>query len=127
MADASNTISALIAELQQLLEEERNILLSGSPGQITGVVARKLVVAEKIDTECQKSASAEVDAEALIALDRYNRGNSINMLGNDPPLEPNDRPVAPARMSSVLHVRWRRKRATDAEPARRRLSGRCCL
>jgi len=77
MADSSNTVSALIAELQQLLEEERSILLSGNPGQITGVVARKLVVAEKIDDECQKSGSAAASAEALIALDRYNRGNSI--------------------------------------------------
>jgi hypothetical protein len=127
MADSNNTVSALIAELQQLLEEERSILLSGSPGQITGVVARKLVVAEKIDTECQKSASAEADGEAFNRTGPLQPGQLDNMLGNDPPLEPNDRPVAPARMSSVLHVRWRRKRATDAEPARRRLSSRCCL
>ena len=77
MADSSNRVSALIAELQQLLEEERSILLSGRPKQITDIVTRKLMIAEKIETECQKSGSAAPSREALIALDRYNRGNSI--------------------------------------------------
>jgi flagellar biosynthesis/type III secretory pathway chaperone len=77
MAHSSSRVSALIAELQQLLEEERRILLSGSPKQITDVVARKLMIAEKIETECKKSGSATPSGEALIALDRYNRGNSI--------------------------------------------------
>jgi hypothetical protein len=77
MAHSSSRVSALIAELQQLLEEERGILLSGSPKQITDLVQRKLMIAEKIETECQKSGSAALSGKALIALVRYNRGNSI--------------------------------------------------
>lgn len=76
MSHLGNVVSALIAELQLLLEEERNILLSGSAERLTNVVARKLMVAEKLENEHQRSLSAP-SAEALIALDRYNRGNSI--------------------------------------------------
>ncbi len=77
MSHSTDQVSALIAELQQVLEVERSILLSGNPEQISGVVARKLFIAEKIEKECQKSGSAGPCAEALAALECYNRGNSI--------------------------------------------------
>ncbi len=77
MSHSSNRVSVLIAKLQLLLGEERNILLSGHPERLGNVVARKLMIAEKLEDECQKSVSAAPGAEELIALDRYNRGNSI--------------------------------------------------
>jgi flagellar biosynthesis/type III secretory pathway chaperone len=65
----------LLDELRDLLTEERRVLLSGKPDQITDVARRKLLLAERIDTACGSDIAPKT--KTLIWLDRYNRENSI--------------------------------------------------
>ena len=77
MTVSSDRLSTLLAELRQILEEERTILLSGSPERITGVVARKLTLAEAIERECAVPGAVAPSIETLSWLNRYNRENSV--------------------------------------------------
>ncbi|MBV8118482.1 MAG: hypothetical protein JO081_00905 [Alphaproteobacteria bacterium] len=77
MSNSSQPLLQLLAELRDLLEEERSVLLSGSPERISVVVARKLALAEMIERARQTSSATPPDLETLKALERYNRGNSI--------------------------------------------------
>jgi flagellar biosynthesis/type III secretory pathway chaperone len=77
MSNIARTLSDLLFELRAILEEERRILLSGSPARIAGVVERKLRLAEAIETACDLPDSAPPSVETVISLDRYNRGNSV--------------------------------------------------
>jgi flagellar biosynthesis/type III secretory pathway chaperone len=77
MMTTSDRMSTLLAELRQVLEEERAALLSGSPERLSKVVERKLAVAEMIETECTISTSVPPNVETLGWLDRYNQENSI--------------------------------------------------
>jgi flagellar biosynthesis/type III secretory pathway chaperone len=77
MPNSDVTLSALLSELRDLLEEERRILLSGRPAQIAGVVERKLELAEEIEAACTAPGAAPPDVETVVALDSYNRGNSV--------------------------------------------------
>jgi len=76
MTTRGDRLSVLLAELRQILEEERSILLSGNPERITGVVERKLLLAEMIDREAEIPGTAPPSVAILTWLDRYNRGNS---------------------------------------------------
>ena len=77
MSNPTDKLSHLLAELRCLLEEERTILLSGSPERIAGVVERKLAVAERIEGACNLPGAVAPSRETLIWLERYNRGNSV--------------------------------------------------
>ena len=77
MTTTSDRISTLLAELRQVLEEERAALLSGRPEPLSRVVERKLALAEMIETECAKPADVPPNVETLGWLERYNQENSI--------------------------------------------------
>ncbi|HEX3522202.1 MAG TPA: hypothetical protein VHT52_08960 [Stellaceae bacterium] len=77
MTTTSDRISTLLAELRQVLEEERAALLSGRPEPLSRVVERKLALAEMIETECANPADAPPNVETLGWLDRYNQENSV--------------------------------------------------
>jgi hypothetical protein len=77
MSNLAGTLSDLLSELREILEEERRILLSGSPALIAGVVERKLRLAEAIETACKVPGAVPPSVAAVISLDRYNRGNSV--------------------------------------------------
>ena len=77
MTTSTDRLSGLLAELRQILEEERSILLSGSPDRITGVVERKLALAEMIEQECEVPGTVPPCIETLSWLGRYNRENSV--------------------------------------------------
>src|ERR1700687_4636178 len=73
----SDRLSALLADLRQILETERPILLSGSPERIAGVVERKLALAELIESECAEPGTVPPSIDTLTWLDRFNRENSV--------------------------------------------------
>jgi len=77
MTASNDRLSALLAELRQLLEEERSALLSGVPARITAAAKHKLDLAEKIERECDAVAAAPANVGILTWLARYNRENSV--------------------------------------------------
>jgi flagellar biosynthesis/type III secretory pathway chaperone len=77
MTTPTDNLAVLLAELEQILEEERAILLSGNPQRITGVVQRKLVLAERIERLCEVPGTEPPSIDALMRLARYNRENSV--------------------------------------------------
>jgi flagellar biosynthesis/type III secretory pathway chaperone len=77
MSNLARTLSDLLSELREILEEERRILLSGGPARIAGVVERKLRLAEAIEAAYRVPGAIPPSVETVISLDRYNRGNSI--------------------------------------------------
>ena len=77
MSNLTGTLLDLLSELREILEEERRILLSGSPALIAGVVERKLRLAEAIESACMVPGAVRPGIETLISLNRYNRGNSV--------------------------------------------------
>jgi flagellar biosynthesis/type III secretory pathway chaperone len=77
MTTPSDRITTLMAELRQVLEEERGALLSGRPERLSRVVERKLALAEMIETECTNPATVLPNLETLGWLDRYNQENSF--------------------------------------------------
>jgi flagellar biosynthesis/type III secretory pathway chaperone len=77
MTSGENGLMPLIDRLRDLLEEERRALLTGTPELITEVVQRKLALAEAIEAASTEAGAARPPAEAVAALDRYNRENAI--------------------------------------------------
>jgi flagellar biosynthesis/type III secretory pathway chaperone len=77
MRDSSQQLAQLLAELRELLEHERSILLSGSPERIGGLVAHKSALADMIERTWQASTATPLELDTLKALQRYNRGNSV--------------------------------------------------
>jgi hypothetical protein len=77
MSNSGRPLSDLLSGLRELLEEERRILLSGSPVRIVGIAERKLRLAEQIETACNAPGAVPPDLAAIVFLDRYNRGNSV--------------------------------------------------
>jgi len=77
MTTPSDRLSVLLAELRQILKEERAILLSGSPQRIAGVVQRKLVLSEMIERQCAVPGTEPPSIDVLTRLARYNRQNSV--------------------------------------------------
>jgi flagellar biosynthesis/type III secretory pathway chaperone len=77
MAMSGDNLSLLLTELQQVLDEERAILLSGKPERMNAVVARKLVLAQQIEHACGIPGTLQPDAMTLARLSRNNRENSV--------------------------------------------------
>jgi flagellar biosynthesis/type III secretory pathway chaperone len=77
MTTSTDELSKLLAELREILEEERAILLSGSPERISGVAERKLLLADAIERKCNTPGTVPPNLETLAWLGHYNRGNSV--------------------------------------------------
>jgi flagellar biosynthesis/type III secretory pathway chaperone len=80
MADtmiSPDPLSDLLDELRQVLETERRALLGGRPEEISEVTRRKLDLAELIERESTAGLVPPAAEQALIALARYNRENSV--------------------------------------------------
>jgi hypothetical protein len=77
MMTLSDELLGLLAELREILEEERRVLLSGSPELISGLAERKLRLAEIIEKKSKMPEMALPNLETVTWLDRYNRGNSV--------------------------------------------------
>ena len=77
MTTSDNQLSDLLAELRQILEEERGVLLSGSPERISGMAEHKLLLADAIERKCNAPGTVAPNLETLAWLSRYNRGNSV--------------------------------------------------
>ena len=77
MSTSSNELLDLLAELREILEEERRILLSGNPERISSLAERKLLLAEMIEQKSTMPGMALPNQETMTRLDRYNRGNSV--------------------------------------------------
>jgi flagellar biosynthesis/type III secretory pathway chaperone len=71
------SLAAMLSELRQILEEERAILLSGNPEQITAVETRKLTLAGAIERQCAAPGTVLPSIDTLAWLARYNRENSV--------------------------------------------------
>jgi flagellar biosynthesis/type III secretory pathway chaperone len=77
MANAGETLAELLSELHATLEEERRVLLSGRPAPIAEIAERKLRLAERIEAASGLAGAGSPDAQTMVALDRYNRGNAV--------------------------------------------------
>jgi hypothetical protein len=77
MSNSDGRLSDLLSELRDLLQEERRILLSGSPARILGMAARKVRLAEQIEAACNLPGAVPPAVDTVLVLDRYNRGNSV--------------------------------------------------
>ena len=77
MAIPNKNLSALLAELKAVLEEEREVLLAGNPERINGTTQRKLVLAELIEAQAALPEAMLPSVETLAALARYNRQNAV--------------------------------------------------
>jgi hypothetical protein len=77
MTTPSEPLAGLMAELQALLEEERDVLLAGNPELITAVAQRKLILGDRIEKETAVPGAPLPSVEMLTALARYNRQNAV--------------------------------------------------
>jgi hypothetical protein len=77
MANSVEMLAELLSALRETLEEERRLLLSGSPALLAGNTEQKLRLAERIDAACRASDVVPPDIDTVLALDRYNRGNAV--------------------------------------------------
>jgi flagellar biosynthesis/type III secretory pathway chaperone len=77
MTTSTDGLSDLLADLRRILEEERRVLLSGSPERISGVAERKLLLAEMIERKYNMPEAVPPDLDTLTWLERYNRENSV--------------------------------------------------
>jgi flagellar biosynthesis/type III secretory pathway chaperone len=77
MSQSDRTLSELLSELREILEEERRILLSGNPARIAGILERKLRLAEVIETASKLPDAVPPGIETVVLLGRYNHGNSV--------------------------------------------------
>jgi len=93
MTPSTERLPVLLAELRQVLEEERSILLSGSPEGIAELVKRKLSLAEEID--CTQPRHAELAFP-------IQSGELCHLLGHPAAYDEGDRQAAPSRAAPVL-------------------------
>jgi flagellar biosynthesis/type III secretory pathway chaperone len=70
-------LAELLDELRDLLEEERRMLLSGTPEAINAIALRKTAVAEQIEAATLVPGAQQPDAGALTPLARYNQENGV--------------------------------------------------
>ena len=77
MDASTNPLSIRLAELADLLEQERAAFLSGSPERIAELARKKLALAEEIEREAAAPGAAAPSAEALARLARANRENGV--------------------------------------------------
>lgn len=77
MEAPTDRLCALVAELRDLLEEERAAFLAGSPERIAALAHRKLVLAEEIESEAALPGAVAPSAEALARIARANQENGV--------------------------------------------------
>ncbi|HJU19969.1 MAG TPA: hypothetical protein VJ770_26250 [Stellaceae bacterium] len=77
MNASTDRLSALLAELRELLDAERQAFLAGSPERIAALAQRKLALADAIEREAALAAAAPPRADTLLALARANRENGV--------------------------------------------------
>jgi flagellar biosynthesis/type III secretory pathway chaperone len=76
MTPSLDTLTGLLEELQRVLVEERQTLLSGNPERINAIAQCKLTLAEVIEEEAARPGAPSPSAATLAALARYNRQNA---------------------------------------------------
>ena len=77
MATPAEHLAELIEELQELLEEERRALLSGTAAVINTVTERKMQLADRIDQATTVPGTPRPNRDALLPIARYNQENAI--------------------------------------------------
>lgn len=70
-------LAAVLDELRRVLEDEREILLSGFPARLEEVIQHKHALADAIEDMTRPGTTLLLDLHQLQALARYNRENSI--------------------------------------------------
>lgn len=76
--DASgDRLSVLLGQLRDLLEQEREAFLAGSPERIAALAQRKLALADRIEKEAATPGAIAPSAASLAWLARYNRENGV--------------------------------------------------
>ncbi|MBV8778193.1 MAG: hypothetical protein JO032_07600 [Alphaproteobacteria bacterium] len=70
-------LDALIDQLREVLEEERQALLRGTPSAISAVTERKTRLAEEIEAATGIPGVPLPASTALSALARYNQENAV--------------------------------------------------
>jgi len=70
-------LSELIEELRDVLERERQALLSGSPEAIRTVTQHKMLVADLIDQATMAPGTPLPSPDELAPLARYNQENAV--------------------------------------------------
>jgi hypothetical protein len=77
MPEVPRPLASLLDELRQVLELERQTLVTGNPETINAITLRKLALAEAIDAAWHSEAEGRPSRELLVWLDRFNRENAI--------------------------------------------------
>ena len=77
MSEVQSALPSLLDELRQVLELERQNLLTGSPDRINAITQRKLSLAEAIDDAWAAAPADTVSTELLTWLARFNRENAV--------------------------------------------------
>lgn len=77
MAAPDQRLSELVAELGDVLAEERQALISGSLERITAATQKKMLVADLIERATATPGMVLPSAELLTPLARYNRENAV--------------------------------------------------
>lgn len=77
METSANPLAILLAQLRELLEQEREAFLSGSPERIAALAQQKLALADRIEREAAAPGAVAPSAGALAWLARYNRDNGV--------------------------------------------------
>jgi flagellar biosynthesis/type III secretory pathway chaperone len=70
-------LGGLLDELRAALEDERGLLLSGTPEQINHIAQRKMTLADAIERESAALDHTVPAADVLAKLARYNRENAV--------------------------------------------------
>ena len=77
MSGQSKHLAELINELRDVLQRERQALLSGIPGTIHTVTQHKMLVAELIERATTVPGAVRPDPDVLRPLARYNQENAV--------------------------------------------------
>jgi flagellar biosynthesis/type III secretory pathway chaperone len=76
-ATPGQELSELVEELREVLEEERQALLSGTPEIINAATHRKMLVADRIEQATVLRGAVRPDRGTLLPLIRYNQENAV--------------------------------------------------
>jgi len=77
IAAPAERLAALVDELREVLEEERRVLLSGTPAVIGAITQRKMLIADLIDQATLVPGTPRPDPTLLRPLMRYNQENAV--------------------------------------------------
>jgi flagellar biosynthesis/type III secretory pathway chaperone len=76
-ANLAEQLAELIDDLRDVLEDERQALLSGTAEAINSATQRKIAVAERIEQAITVLGAPRPNAALLVPLLRYNRENAV--------------------------------------------------